>query len=89
MTLYNDFREQMVENNILKDFINVVRQDEQTKGYIIFVGLPENYCKFKQSEVKWNESIYHREEAKVVYNYLFGKMIVISEYWVAIRNNIP
>ena len=68
MVLYNDFLKQMTEKDNLEDFVSVFLQNEQTRGHVIFFGLPENDCKFKQSEVKWNESIYHREEAKVNYN---------------------
>ena len=88
MVLYNDFLKQMVENKSLEDFLKVFRQEEQTKGHVIFFGLPENYCKYKQSEIEWNESIYHREEAKVgcIFNVVhddWQSLMVISEYWMA------
>ena len=89
MTLYNDFRKQMVENTNLEAFANVFLQEEQTKGHVIFFGLPENYCKYKQSKVEWNESIYHREEAKVGCIFNFGKkwLTIIDGYFRILDGN--
>ena len=54
MTLYNDFGEKILPN--LEDFLAVFRRNEQISGHIMFFGLPEHYCNFKESEIIWQDS---------------------------------
>ena len=63
MTLYNDFGVKIKTN--LEDFVSVFRRSEQTIGHVNFFGLPERYCNFRESQVKWQDSNFHLNEAKV------------------------
>ena len=69
MTLYNGFGEKILRNS--EDFLSAFRRNEQTTGHVIFFGLAEHYCNFKESEVKWRDSTFHLQEAKVFYTICF------------------
>lgn len=70
--MYNDFGQKILAN--LDDFLNVFRQNEHAIGHVVFFGLPEHYCKFRESEIQWQDSKYHFLEAKVsMTNFLTGK----------------
>ena len=61
MTLYNDFGAKID----LEDFVSVFRGNQQITGHVIFFGLPERYCNFRESEGKWQDSKFHLTEAEV------------------------
>ena len=61
MKLYNLFGNDMIKNKNFNEFVVALQQTPEAKGHILFFGQAEKYCDF----AKWNESVYHREEAKV------------------------
>ena len=65
MAVYNNFYEQLKTNDIMETFVNLFCEDENRTGYIVVFGLPEKNCRFKESQAEWQESIFHKTEAKV------------------------
>ena len=78
MAVYHDFYNQMMANNIIEDFANLFCQNEHSTGYIVHFGLPERFCRFKESYEEWDESIFHKTEAMVRDSNNLNKILFVT-----------